>query len=854
MTNKDNPFKLPRPARWLLARIVRYDDYSYAEGDLSEMFENEASAKGRGQAWRWFFSEALRSFPAFIKTKMTWGLIMLKNHLKITLRNMKRFKHFTLINLAGLAIGMTCFIFILLWVWDEMSYDKFHENSSDIYRIYLKGRYSGAGIDAFLSTPGPLAPALKADIPEIVDTSRYLFIERTLVRGGKRLNMAGCFVDPSFLDMFTFSSLNKKEKANFSGLSSMIMTEEASEKLFGEDDSVGKTVQVTDWFDLNVSGVIENIPKNSHIQFDFLMPFKLLDQLGLNLEDWGTQNFITYVQLQPDMKLENVGAKVQGFLQKNRPESPYTLHLQPLTQIHLHDYKGGGPINSVYMFTTVAVLILLIACLNFINLSTARSMVRAKEVGIRKIVGAHRSQIIKQVVLESFFFAALSYGIAIILIKTFQPLFNTLAGKQLTLDFLDYRVALGSVAIIVLVGLGAGSYPAFLLSSFTTACALKGANKSGSNVSPMRKTLVVVQFSISILLIVCVLIVFSQLGYIKHKNLGLNRENILSFQLTGNLSRQYIPLKAELLKNPVVGSVTRISNLPIRRRSSDDSVSWEGKRDDEKLLMHFLFIDYDFDQTFCVKMAEGNFFTEHVQTDKFQGFVVNQTAVKAMGMDFPLGKTLEVMGQKGEIIGVVKDFHFRSLHYPIEPLILITMFDDYNNLCVRIRGGDLPQTLTFLEETINRFDPGYTHGYIFLKSEIDKLYRAEQRGSKILGYFTSLAVFLSCLGLIGLAIFLTEQRTKEIGIRRVLGASVFSVACQLTKDFLKWVLLSNIIAWPISYFIMNRWLQNFAFRTSIRIWFFITSAVLALVIALLTVGFQSVKAAYANPVDSMRYE
>jgi putative ABC transport system permease protein len=854
MADKNTPFKLPRPARWLLARIVRHDDYGYAEGDLSEMFESEASVRGRGHAWRWFFSEALRSFPAFFRTNMTWGLIMLKNYIKVTLRNMKRFKGYTFINLTGLAIGLTCSILILLWVRDEMSYDRFHENSSALHRIYLKGRYSDASISAFLSTPGPLAPALKADIPEIVDTSRFLRVEQTLVSGDKRLTMAGCFVDPSFLDMFTFPSLDKNARASLSGPNSMVLTEEAEERLFGDDVSTGKTVQIKDWFDLNVSGVITNIPENSHIQFDFLLPFKLLERFGLNLEDWGTQNYITYVQLQGNITLENVEAKVQGFLQKNRPDSSYTLHLQPLTQIHLHDYKGGGPINSVYIFTAVAILILLIACINFINLSTARSLVRAKEVRMRKTVGARRGQIVKQFVLESLFFAFLSYCLAIILMRVFQPVFNNLAGKQLTLDLLDYRVVLGSAAIIVLIGIGAGIYPAFFLSSFTPAHVLKGAHKSGSNGSLLRKALVIFQFSISILLMVCVLVVFSQLGFIKHKDLGMGRENVLSFQLTGNLSRQYDPLKAEILKNPGVQSVTRISNLPIQRRSSDDSVSWEGKQDTEKILMHFLFVDSDFDQTFEVKMAEGKFFSEHFQSETFQGFVVNQTAVKAMGLESPLGKTLEAWDLKGQILGVVRDFHFRSFHNLIEPLILVVISGEYHYLCVKIKGENLAQTLTFLEKTIKRFDPGYTYGFLFLEEEIENLYRAEQSGSNILGYFTVLAIFISCLGLFGLALFLTDQKTKEIGIRRVLGASVFSIIRQLTKDFSKWVLLANIIAWPVSYIAMNRWLQNFAYKTPIRIWFFFSSAVLALVIALLTVGYQSIKAARSNPVKSLRYE
>ena len=855
MTENKDSSSLPRLARWLLARIVRFDDFGFAEGDLSEIFAREAATKGKLSAWLWIFSETLRSFPAFIRTNMIWGLIMLKNYLKVTLRNVKRFKGYTFINIAGLSIGLTCSIFILTWVRGETNYDRFHENSSDIYRIYLEGRYADAQVSAFLSTPGPLAPALKAEIPEIIDTSRYLEITHALSRADKHFTMEGCFVDPSFLEMFTFPSLNKNAKTEFSDPNSIVLTKKAAERLFGDKMAEGETVQVRDWFDLKVSGIVADIPENSHIQFDFLLPFILLENLGLNLEDWHTQNYTTYVQLQGSVPVENVIAKAQNLYLSHWTDSSYTMNFQPLTQIHLRDYRGGGPINSVYIFMAAAIFILLIACINFINLSTARSLVRAKEVGMRKTIGAHRGQIVKQFVLESLFFAFLSYGLAVILIRIFQPFFSILAGKPLDLNFLDHGFILGSMVMILLIGLGAGLYPAFLLSSFKPADVLKGTHRSGSSGSILRKGLVIFQFSISILLLVCVLIVLSQLGFIKHKDLGLGRENVVSFRMTGNLSKQYNPLKAEILENPDVSSVTRISNLPIRRRSSTDGVSWEGKQDaDQKILMHTLFVDSDFCRTFDVKISEGEFFSATSLSDKFQGFVVNQTAVSSMGLESPIGKTMEAWGLRGQILGVVQDFHFRSIRNPIEAMILVEMPSEYSILCAKIVRENQLQTLAFLEEKIRQFDPGYSYGFQFLEEEIDNLYKAEQSGSRILGSFTVLAVFISCLGLFGLALFLTERRTKEIGIKRILGASVFNLIWQLTKDFSKWVLLANLFAWPVAYLSMIRWLQEYAFRTPIRLWIFFTAAALTLVIAILTVSYQAIKAARTNPVNSLRYE
>jgi putative ABC transport system permease protein len=788
---------------------------------------------------------------------------MFRNYLKVALRNIIRHKGYSIINVAGLAVGMAVWILILLWVQDELSYDRFHENADQLHRVAFSAdaeRFRGEFV------PGPLAAYLKDEYPEIVNSTVFCRHSRMkLSFEGNGLFCAGSFVDPSFFEMFSFPFAQGDPKTALSEPLSVVITKDLAERMFGgHSDVAGKAITIEGAVDLTVCGILEDIPPNSHIQFDFLIPYSIAPP---GMKRWDVKSLTAYVLLEKNSSHEEVSEKISGVLNERNPTWENYLYLQPLKQIHLHALGGGGRITYVVIFSILAFVILLIACINFMNLSTARSEKRLKEIGIRVAVGSSRMQLITQFLCESMLISLVALLLAVMMVELLLSPMNSLLAKHLDLDYSGI-IILGLIGIALLTGVVAGSYPALFLSSFRPVTLLgrrffaiplpayrrakASARMSGFSI---RRVLVVAQFAISIFFIVCVIVIFNQLDYIGSKDMGLDPESIVVLRTQGELARTSAALKNELVQNPDILSATTVAN-GLESWNSSAGVEWTGMQPDQIFDMGLNWVDYDFLKTLGIEMFEGRFFSEEIPSDKSDAFVVNQAAVKAMGMDDPVGQRITVpLGDpiEGKIIGVVQDFHTESFHTKIRPYAL-RLTEGGGLLYIRVRSDDLAAALRHIEATVRKFVPDDPCEVSFLDDRLSALYSSEQRMGTLLRYGSLLAILLSCLGLFGLAAYSTERRTKEVGIRKVLGASVSSLFALLTKEFILLVALANLLAWPIAYYAMNRWLQNFAYRVGIGWETFIIAGAIALLIALFTVSFQAVKAALTNPVETLRYE
>jgi len=785
---------------------------------------------------------------------------MLKSYIKIAIRNLKKHKVYSFINIFGLALGMACCILILLWVQDEVRYDRFHKNRNNLYRVYTEVQYSDGRSNLFSESYFPLARVLKTECPDVVDAIRYSFEPGILIKFEERIftNNHIAFADPSFFNLFTFPFIKGDPVTTLDEKFSVVITEEMSQKYFGSEDPIGKVLNINNQSDLKVTGVIKNLPKNSSFQFNCVIPFSLA--FG-EPDHWGGNPLETYVLLNSTSQVEEVEQKITGIKEKHDPTSSgmtVQLRLQPLTRIHLYALGGGGLITFVYIFSVIACFVLIIACINFMNLATAKAATRANEIGLRKVVGAKKSDLIKQFFGESTLFSFIAFILALFIVELILPAFNNLSEKQIKLDLSgNITILIGLISIALFTGILSGSYPALFLSSFQPVNVLKRTLSSGVKSSLFRKVLVVSQFSISIFLIIGTMIVFNQLDFIQNRDLGYDKENLVFIYMQDELNQKYESLKNELLQNSNILEITRSAQSPDIIASTHSALDWDGKDPEKKVSMNWDFVDFDYFETFKMEVVEGRSFSREYTTDATEAFIVNEEAAKLMGMESPVGKRFSFAGQKGRIVGVVKNFHFKPLHHKITPFVF-GMNPDWINMmkCLFIRIGpdNISETIKYVENICKKFSPDYPFRYQLFGERINRRYRNEQRMGTIVSYFTSLTILISCLGLFGLASFMVERRTKEIGIRKVLGSSVSRIVLLLTKEFTKWVLIANIIAWPVAYFILDRWLQNFAYSINVGPLVFILAAVVALMIALLTVSYQAVRAAMANPVESLRYE
>lgn len=790
---------------------------------------------------------------------------MLKNYLKIALRNLKRHKVFSFINIIGLAVGMACCLLILLWIQDEVSFDRFHEKKDEIHKVYSETHYTDGRQEVHTTTSFyPLARILKEESPDVVDAVRYNTEPNVLIKIGEKSfsNNLIALADPSFFNLFTFPFIKGDPETALAEKFSVVITEDMSQKYFDAEDPIGKVLNVKNQLDLQVTGVIKNIPRNSSLQFDCVAPFILnFGPEESEPEHWGGNPLSTFALLHENAQAKDVEQKITQTALSHRPSlkvKAWMLHLQPLRRMHLYSPQGGGPITALVLFSVIAFFVLIIACINFMNLATAKAATRANEVGLRKVVGAKKSDLVWQFFGESVLLSFIALIFAVIMTELILPVFNNMTEKVLSLSLSEnIMIILSLIGIALFTGILSGSYPALFLSSFQPINVLKGSQSSGPRSSLFRRALVVFQFSLSILLIIGTMIVYKQLNFIRNRDLGYEKEHLVFVHMPDALTQKYETLKNEFFQNSNIVNITRSVQSPDYIGSTVSALDWDEKNPDEKVLMNWDFVDFDYFETFQMEMAQGRSFSKEFATDASEGFIVNEEAAKLMGIESPVGKRLRVFSQEGRIVGVVKNIHFKPLHHEIEPFVYgmnpswVSMM---RCLFIRIAPENIAGTLGYIEGVFKKFSPDYPFQYQFFNERIDRSYRSELRMRKVISYSTVLAVFISCLGLFGLASFMAERKTKEIGIRKVLGASVSNIVIFLSKDFTKWVLVANIIAWPVAYYILHKWLQNYAYRTSIALWVFLLASGLAFIIALLTVGYQAVKAALTNPVDALRYE
>lgn len=860
--------KPPRIAVRILEFIIQKDIRYGAIGDLEEQFFWMEQDYGLFKARLFYWKQICGALPYFIKNAIIWSVIMFKNYLKTTFRNTTRHKGYSAINLAGLAIGMACSLLILLWVKDELGYDRFHENGRDIYRIMSYGtRYM---IEGFDGTPAPLAPAVKEEVPGIVNYARFSDVPKLVFKYEDRVfyETRGLIADPSIFEVFTFPFVQGDPKTAFSEPLDIVITETMARKYFGDENPVGKTMEI-EGKSAAVTGVIRDIPYNSHIQFDFLSSYEFIREVTDYGMSWGSFNFVTYLKLESNRDIHEIGKNITAVAAKNncpQVKDGVEFRLQPLSAVHLdnraafRNYIDVGDKKYVYVFSIIAFFVLFIACVNFMNLSTARSTTRAKEVGMRKTVGATRRQLIMQFFGESLFLTSMAGIFALILVLVLLPAFNQLTGKNLKLDLIDIRLVLGLIAIVLLTALTAGSYPAIYLSSFRPVKVFKGVFKSGGKGQTFRRILVVTQFSLSIALLIGTTVAYNQLRFLRHAKLGFNKENIVYVPVKENIGKRYDAFKAELLNDSNILSVAAQYYLFAEEGSFRSTYyDWEGREEGQEQDIILNLVDYDFIPMLDLELTAGRNFSKEYSADATEAYILNEEAIKEMGIQDPVGKYFSYEKRKGTIIGVLKNAHFRSLHVAIEPHIFFILNDvseatQYGVVLIKIKGDKTKEALARIQGVWESINPISPFEYHFLDQKYDSLYRKEKKISTILNAFTLFAIIISCLGLFGLASFLTEQRTSEIGIRKVLGASESGIVFLLSKQFTKWVLIANLFAWPAAYFVMNEWLKSFAYRINIGIWVFVLSGMLAAAVAVCTVSFQALRAARANPIDSLRYE
>jgi len=855
-----------RPPRFLAALLSRFLSGAVRETaleDFAERYESIARDRSHGAALAWYAGQAAYLAPIALKDSFYWNIVMIQNYAVVAARNFRKHKAYSLINVAGLAIGIAVSLFIFLWIRDETGFDRFHAGAADIYRLTEEQKGADGSIFPVAVTPELLGPGLKSDFPEVLDFARYRSLGKTLVVCGEKRFYAGgiAFADPSFLDMFTFPLIKGDPGTALDNPDSLVITEAEARKCFGSEDPMGRTIRLFDAFDFKVTGILHDLPRNSHLQFGFLGNFDfVIKKLGYS-GGWWNNNFYTYVRLAPGAAPARIAPAVYKYLTKISPTTTTFINLQPLLDIHLRssyaiDINGASQDRSgdVRTFAVIAFLVLLIACINYMNLATARSGLRSREVGVRKVVGAGRPEIIRQFFGESLLFAAVSGLLATGLVRLLFTSFNNLTGKAIPPGTLGSApILLFLAASVLFAGVLSGIYPALFLSSFRPASIFRGGSMTGTRSALFRKSLVVVQFALSTVFIAGTLVVSSQMRYMRTKDLGYQGDSIIHFRLRGALPANYQAFKSELSQTAGILGVTSSSDIPTYTVHSTTAFDWEGKSPEDRFLIHQFSVDYDYFEMLGMTMAQGRSFSRDFPTDK-DAFIINEAAARRMGITEPLGKWVELYDRKGPIVGVVKDFNFKSLHTRVEPLVLRIESERDSYVLVKMRYEGLAAGLETIRRLHARYNPGYPFEYEFLDESLGNLYRADRRFGTIVGVFTGLAIFISALGLFGLASFLIERRTKEIGIRKILGAETPGIVALLSKDFLQWVGLANLLAVPVAYFAMNAWLKGFAFRTTVSAGVFVAAAAVAIGVAMLTISAHCFRAAASNPAASLRHE
>src|SRR5215831_7803827 len=786
---------------------------------------------------------------------------MFRNYLKTSIRNLWKNRGYSFLNIAGLAIGIACAALIFLWVEDELTFDHYFSNRNNLYNVKDQQTYDGTTF-TFDATPGPMAAAMKQEIPGIKNTARCTWGNQLLFSyGEKAIYDQGNYVDAPFLSMFQLQFIKGNAAKAFSQLNSLVVNETMANKFFGTTDVLGKTFKINNKEDYVITGVIKDLPKNVSFRFNWLAPFKIYENDNPWLQQWGNNGVITYVETEPNANINAINNKLHGYIQTKMQGAIAKMSLYPMDRWRLYndfDTNGKekeGRIKYVNLFSLIAWIILIIACINFMNLATARSEQRAREVGVRKVLGAGKRKLIGQFIGESLMMSFISALLALAIIYLVLPAFNTLVEKQLIVDILNpvHLIALGSIAI--LCGLIAGSYPAFYLSSFNPVTVLKGLNlKSGASAGFIRKSLVIVQFTISVVLIISTIIIYQQLQHVKDRNLGYDKQGLVYTTLSGKMKENFGVIKNDLIKTGFVQNASLSNSQVLQLGSNTGDFDWQGKDPNKQVLITVEGVNPDYVSTMGMHLIAGRDFYSDMRSDS-NNIIINEALAKLLGKEEVVGSILtrDSGKEKYTIVGVISDFVYNSMYSAAAPLILYSDTSGVNFLTVRFKqNADLKTALAKVESVVKSDNPGYPVEFNFIDEQFNQLFKTETLIGKLASVFAVLAIIISCLGLFGLAAYTAERRTKEIGIRKVLGASAQGLAGLLSKDFIQLVAISCFIAFPVAWWMMYKWLQDYEYRIQISWWIFIAAGLLAILIALITVSFQAIKAALMNPVKSLR--
>lgn len=785
---------------------------------------------------------------------------MLRNYIRVAMRQLLKNKVFSVINTSGLAIGMAAVMLILIWVNHELSYENFQENKERIWQLWNKGEWSG-DLQCWPNTPKVASKVLRSDFPEIEKVARFNWSNMALLNyNGKKFNARGNIVDPEFLDVFTFPLIKGNKAHLFDDLHSIVITERLAKKLFGDENPVGKIVRRDNETDFRVTGVLKNLPANTRFNFEYLLPWSYLISVDGDENEWGNNSVMTYLLLKENANMDGVQQRVGALRKKHQKDyDGIDMFLYPMKRWRLYStfengVESGGRISLVRLFVVISAFILLIACINFMNLSTARSERRAKEVGIRKTVGAVRSALVRQFLGESVILAFFAWLLSVFLVQITLPAFNKLIGQRLDIQYDNVWFWLISLGFVVFTGILAGCYPAFFLSSFRPTAVLKGTFKAANTLITPRRVLVVVQFSFAIVLIICTVIVKQQISYVQDRDAGYQRENLAYYYIKTGLEKNYPVLRRELLSNGLAEAVCKTSS-PITEGWSDSwGFEWRGKNPNDKTDFDRFCADGDFVGTMGLTITQGRDFNLEKFPSDSTALLINESALRVMKFKEPIGEIIRDGDQQWHIVGVFKDFILNSPYFPTKPMLVEGAKGWFNVVHLRLKPQISAAEIKRIDALFSKYSPGFDYTISFVDPEYEQKFSSEQRVGVFASVFAGLTIFISCLGLFGLATYMAESRIREIGIRKVLGASVTNITTMLASNFAKLVLIAIAIATPFAWWLMQRYLEDFPYHVSIQWWVFLVAGAGALLIALITVSFQSVKAALSNPVKNLRTE
>ncbi|HQQ82964.1 MAG TPA: ABC transporter permease [Cyclobacteriaceae bacterium] len=785
---------------------------------------------------------------------------MIKNYLVVTLRNLFRNKVYSFINIFGLATGISCSLLILLWVFDEISFDRFHPKLNTLYQVWINAEFDGK-INSWTSVPLPLYEGLKTEDARLIRTAVTDWSgDHLLTVGENRINKVGYYASEEFLEMFEFPMISGSPRQSLEQPNSIVITESVARALFGENDAMGQVIRLDNQDELQVTGILRDVPTNSSFQFDCLIPWKLnetRDWVKRNKDNWGNYSFQVFAELSDPAHQSAVESRIHDLLLRHgEVEVKRELFLYPLERWRLHrrfenGVESGGQNEFVQLFSSIAVFILVIACINFMNLATARSERRAREVGIRKTVGGRRRELVFQFIGESILITTLAFGIAVLLTELALPYYNDLVEKKLSLDYASLQFWEFAVGLILFTGIISGSYPALYLSSFQPTQALKGKITIGKGGTTPRKVLVTMQFIVSVLLVISMLVIYRQIQHVKNRDIGYSQEGLITVEYTREIEKQFKAIKNELLQSGVVSAVAK-SNSPITAIWSNNFLGWPGKPEDRKVMFSTIACEYDYSKTMGIRMLEGRDFSEEISSDS-TGIIVNKAALDLMQLKDPIGQQLELWGKKKTLIGIIDNVIMESPDNVVRPLFMV--FDPNWSSSVTIRlekTRDIQSSLKTVEDIFRKYNPAYPFDYDFADVEFRKKFKSVTMTGQLAALFATLAILITGLGLFGLAAFTAEQRTKEIGIRKVMGASVRGLVIHMSQDFSRLVLIALAIATPLAWWAMNAFLNRYTYRTDVPWWIFPVTGAIALLFAIGIVATQALRAARANPVNSLR--